>query len=453
MVLPWEVLAASWILAAPVHGFSSFNTTCTIPHRRYDYVQGPNTRGSLQIVWSCLATLIACTYTVLHLNVLEQRDGRDGGVASYLKARSRGPSPYSELMPLDTEAEAPRAFKLTASQLEDRSIQTELYWWFKGFAKTLVWMIITIISPEWYALIAVDNLVSAIRNKAKFTQLPSHCHPPRGWTLAHMFFANMGGFAIRSNTKRRAGDIDHLTAKSLLQLMRLQGRYIEGDSLPNQEDIQDRSKSDFFAKSLIVLQVSWFIVNCIARLASGLPTTQLEMSVFGTATCSLFTYAILFEKPYSVKSVTILLSFDMPMPGDVAEILGSDQEQRNLSGVIRNLQDPYPSFTGMATVVGFAAVIGAFHIAAWDFAFPSHADMWVWQISSVVSCAMLPVALPMLWAIESLYGSSKFAFSTMLFAALYVGTRAILAVEMIRFFFFIPPGGFGTTWADNVPHI
>lgn len=84
MVVVWEFLAASCILAAPAQGFSSFNTTCTIPDRRYDYVQGPNTRGSLQIVWSCLATLIACTYTVLHLNVPEQRDGRDGGVAKYL---------------------------------------------------------------------------------------------------------------------------------------------------------------------------------------------------------------------------------------------------------------------------------------------------------------------------------------------------------------------------------
>lgn len=354
------------------------------------------------------------------------------------------------------EAEGPRAFRLTASQLADRSIRMELYWWIKGFAKTLVWMIVTMISPEWYALMAVDNLGSAIQYKAKFTQLPPHCHPPRGWTLAHMFFANMGGFAIRSNTKRRAGDIHHLTANSLLQLMKLQGRYIKGDSLPNQEDVQDRSKSDFFAKSLTVLQILWFIVNCIARLANGLPTTQLEMSVFGMATCALFTYAILFEKPYSVKSATILLCLDGPMPDDMREMLQSEMDERERSGVVRNLRTSGGGFMSTVTMVGFAVTIGAFHVAAWNFYYPTDADMWVWRISSVVSCALLFIVVPVLEAIlEKVPGYFDSDGNALLMSCfgLYIGTRAILAVEMIRLLFFIPPEGFLVAWVDSVPHL
>lgn len=76
-----------WILlyATLAQGFTSFDTNCTIPDQGYNYVQGPNTRGSLQIVWSCLATLIASTYTVLHLNMLPQRAGSSRESASYTK--------------------------------------------------------------------------------------------------------------------------------------------------------------------------------------------------------------------------------------------------------------------------------------------------------------------------------------------------------------------------------
>lgn len=42
-------------------------------------------RGTLQIIWSCVATLFASTYTVLHLNIREQADGRDVGVKGTLK--------------------------------------------------------------------------------------------------------------------------------------------------------------------------------------------------------------------------------------------------------------------------------------------------------------------------------------------------------------------------------
>ncbi|KAG7041283.1 Major facilitator superfamily domain general substrate transporter protein [Colletotrichum scovillei] len=32
------------------------------------WVAGPETRGTLTLVWSCVITIFACTWTVLHLN-------------------------------------------------------------------------------------------------------------------------------------------------------------------------------------------------------------------------------------------------------------------------------------------------------------------------------------------------------------------------------------------------
>jgi hypothetical protein len=33
------------------------------------WVQGPDTRGTLDIIWSCVAVLVTALWTVLHLNI------------------------------------------------------------------------------------------------------------------------------------------------------------------------------------------------------------------------------------------------------------------------------------------------------------------------------------------------------------------------------------------------
>ena len=39
------------------------------------WVAGPNVRGTLSIVWSCVVTLVACVYTALHLNIPTKHGG------------------------------------------------------------------------------------------------------------------------------------------------------------------------------------------------------------------------------------------------------------------------------------------------------------------------------------------------------------------------------------------
>lgn len=51
------------------------------------------------------------------------------------------------------------------------------------------------------------------------------------------------------------------------------------------EAIADKSKADILTKSLIVLQVSWMIVRCIARKINGYPLSLLEIHI--TVQCSM----------------------------------------------------------------------------------------------------------------------------------------------------------------------
>src|SRR5271163_4565510 len=64
---------------ALAHAYTTFHTNCTAPSTSVNFVWSNETRGTIDILWSCLFTIIACTWTVQHLNVPEQRGNRDPG--------------------------------------------------------------------------------------------------------------------------------------------------------------------------------------------------------------------------------------------------------------------------------------------------------------------------------------------------------------------------------------
>lgn len=128
-----------------------------------------------------------------------------------------------------------------------------------------MWMIITMAAPEYYACIAVRDWIFANCYLTRLNALPHNRHPLRGWTLSHAFFADMGGFAIRADTEGRKGALVHLTAGALVDFMLLEN--CDLTPITTEDETKDRSKSDYFAKSLVAIQIIYFCSNCITRLA------------------------------------------------------------------------------------------------------------------------------------------------------------------------------------------
>src|SRR5947207_249854 len=62
-----------FILMATVPAAHAQNLTSVDPGVGWD--SGPGQRGTLDIVWVCLCTVVACTWTILHLNVPGPGDG------------------------------------------------------------------------------------------------------------------------------------------------------------------------------------------------------------------------------------------------------------------------------------------------------------------------------------------------------------------------------------------
>ena len=80
------------------------------------------------------------------------------------------------------------------------------------------------------------------------------------------------------------------------------GELVEDGTLtfPTESEIKDRSKSDWLAKSLALVQTSWFVIQCIARTAARLPVTELELVTLAYATMTLGIYLAWWDKPRNV---------------------------------------------------------------------------------------------------------------------------------------------------------
>jgi hypothetical protein len=129
---------------------STFTTNCTLPVDIVNYVSSPNTRGTIDILWSCLATLFLCTWSVQHPNVpVLQR-------------------PHTAL----------------------GKVIKHCYM----FLRKMKGMLATLLAPELLLAIAISDHSSAVVHASAAIQ--------RGldgieWSLTHAFYANMGGFVIQ----------------------------------------------------------------------------------------------------------------------------------------------------------------------------------------------------------------------------------------------------------------
>ena len=67
------------------------------------------------------------------------------------------------------------------------------------------------------------------------------------------------------------------------------------------EEIQDKSKGDAVTKALVVLQTTWFLLQCAARGSQRLALTELELATAAFALLNIIIYALWWDKPLDVQ--------------------------------------------------------------------------------------------------------------------------------------------------------
>ncbi|KAL7912217.1 hypothetical protein GGI35DRAFT_444737 [Trichoderma velutinum] len=428
-----------------VQAYHVFDTNCSVPSTLSNYVSSPNTRGTLDILWSSLFTLLACTWTLQHPNVPEQREGRDPGLSGDMK------------------------------------------WALKGFYRATMRMFWTIIAPELIIGAASREGTSAREDYKKMQKLVED--GKGSWTLTHSYYANMGGFVIRGPVKP-SGEIKyhdpyHLNSKGIVAL--LEGEHI--DKLPDvtEEEIKDKSKGDLFVKAIAVGQIAWSVIQIIGRAARRLPVSPLEVAVVAFAVCAVFIYGLYWNKPQRVGIVTTIhlketsLTEDGAVPEAVLDALQDAQQIEryfgrifspgSLPGAPISLDKKKREFGAAWVGLAGATAFGAIHIVAWNFAFPSRVELIFWRCASIFTAAV-PFTLMLLSWLSFWWGHKPTKRSQRpldrrerfinkvtvnltlnLGMHIYIVARLFILVEMFRTLCFLPPGSYVSTWTSNIPHV
>jgi hypothetical protein len=75
---------------------------------------------------------------------------------------------------------------------------------------------------------------------------------------------------------------------------------IQQIGLISPEEIEDKSKGDWVSKFFVVIQTTWFIIQCLARWSVNLPVTELEVVTLAYAALNIFVYILWWKKPKDI---------------------------------------------------------------------------------------------------------------------------------------------------------
>ena len=124
--------------------------------------------------------------------------------------------------------------------------------------------------------------------------------------MTHSFFAVMGGFAVDTGDGGESAYVAgsprlHVTANGIAMLAEL-------GTLPavSVDLIRDKSKANRVAKLIVLMQAGWLVVECVARAASRLPLTLLELNTVAHVACTLVAYVLWWNKPLDVDQPVVL---------------------------------------------------------------------------------------------------------------------------------------------------
>ena len=206
---------------------------------RSGWVSEPDRRGTFSILSACVAIMLLCVWTALHLNV-----------------------------PLPQE--------------------NRWHWYgsIRFWRKTL-WLFLGLLAPDlvvytaWYQFTEARKVLACKRQFEKTDRHDGEVKPGvqdghSKWTMAHAFYATMRGIILQTRKEFLPEKRDRmaLTASGVRYLLEHQL-----DMVPHvrEDDILDKSKASAFAKTLVCIQAAWFILQCVTRVATSLPISLLEV--------------------------------------------------------------------------------------------------------------------------------------------------------------------------------
>ncbi|KAI3603596.1 hypothetical protein WG66_006077 [Moniliophthora roreri] len=492
-------------------------TTSTNGSSLFDPVTGEcininGCRTTTSILWSCLSVILICTWVAIHPNI--PRVGTHSAVVVY---------------------------------------------------KNIEHMVIAILAPEIIILWAMRQWYSAKEIAKQFKRY--------GWGMSYAFFVVMGGFALydgdtfcgslwndnqdvypstfweyyrvcnyegkspndnwdkcQNEYQKKAKEYTEPIRMHLQKVHSPQKQTLMSNAAENgtpeqsclleyllqkgyitltEDEIKDKSHADFIAKSIALIQTTWFILQVAARVAEGLAITELEIITVGFALLNFGTYIFWWNKPLRIQYPVRVTWQQQELPTSQ-----SSQSERSWMEVIQKgiaaiwchiyedgnmdnnwlfiiqliflplamiwniiatcvdlfadqsvLTNEFPTRLEVnplqlyITVYSVAAAFGAIHCIPWSFQFATHTEQLLWQICAV-AVAAAPIAMGCfhwgvkLWDDTPEWLNNLIIITAYLLGIFYIFSRVTLIILALMALRDLSPSAYQTVqWTTFVPHI
>jgi len=478
-----------------------FQPECTLPEEGPAFIQQPNVRSTMDIIWSSLTIIFLCTWSITHLNV---------------------PPQVRPLPPAKSFWEECRRAFFEA--------------WY-SLRRKAVWMLVNILVPEFLLGKALAEFVAArhCTNAILEFQREEKHDDEISWTPTHSHYANMGGVFVkfesdhtessiieasdttsqwikklidrceagypglgpfdwavhkkhhefartwlsshlndsdgRFGARMLSGDVWALSASQLL-LLRKMGVITRFPDI-SERQINDKNKADAVVKFIAIVQVLWLAIQLAVRAAAGRQSSQIEITALAFAVCALITYLLLIHRPKDVSVPVVISAYRDVTFEEFTEVIALTQPVYLAGKSFYSIPTSTTPCTGTDSgrysdlqtlgILGGLSVFGAVHLIAWNFQYPNEIERLIWRISALM-VTLLPIiavlatdlVIPPDWQDESGIKGFVYKASTVILVSvmvLFFVPRLYLLVEAFRSTYFLPPTTYVTTWASNIPHI
>jgi len=243
-----------------------------------------------------------------------------------------------------------------------------------------------------------------------------------------------------------------------------------GELVVPEADLHDRSKADTFTKAFAIVQSTvsllyplvgmvfnylstcqWLIMQSIARIALGLPITELELATMGYIFCAVIMYILWWNKPFCVEQPVIVRTRSLDLPSwNGLRSRKSLINEDGINGLIMINRDRYlgsttPVSAAQMLFYATATVFSGIHLAAWNWRFPNPETALAWRVFAVVATGACPSTLLLTWYFNKVNfktsddrDTSGQASILLLFLFAYVVTRIGLLVLVFYSFTGMP---------------
>ena len=344
----------------------------------------PNRRGTLAIIENCLFTIISCTWSIQHLNIPKLGEGWCHTLLRQCKW-----AVFTLLFPEFIMVHAILEFVMAVEDMmlldKEHHLNIELPWWlFRWFRQ-----------PSRSS----DDIELGCEGS------PLSGDPRQQgakWTITHCYFANMGGFYIKD---RSPSPKSHLLSARHFANSR---NYINVPNL-SEDDLNDKSKADYFTKAIALIQITQLLLSLIVREVRHLAFSQLETLTLAFAICGVLTYICFWYKPQNVKRPiqVHLCDPEMDLPSEIRQrsfdrlwqVVTNSKIKNDSQPIDRIPNDNIPraglhgTHYGLYVLTVLTAGFGSIHAIAWNFEFPTLTEQVLWRASTIISTAAPPAAL------------------------------------------------------------